>query len=96
VHDQLRFIIADDFADPAKLEDAAARCVEALGGKVDILINNLGAGNLGQTTETTSAASLAWHFHLNVTSALVFTQACRAGLIDAQGSVVNLSSVAGE
>ena len=94
-HERLRFVTCDDFADPEKLQDVAERCVEAAGGEVDVLVNNLGAGNLGQTAESTTAASLLWHLNINVTSALLFTQACLSGLVKRQGCVVNLSSIAG-
>lgn len=96
LHARLRVIVADDFADPAKLEAAAKACVDALGGDVDVLVNNLGAATLGCSLDKTSAADLMWHMNINVTSALVFTQACTEALCRSKGAIVNLSSIAGE
>lgn len=94
LHSRLRFVIADDFADVAKLSVAAAQCVKELGG-VDVLVNNLGAAHLGKFVETSTAADLLWHFNINVTTALIFTQACVASLEASKGAIINFSSIAG-
>ncbi len=96
LHARLRVVVSDDFADPTKLEEAARACVDALDGEVDVLVNNLGAATLGCSLDKTSAADLMWHVNINVTSALIFTQACTEALCRSSGAIVNLSSIAGE
>ncbi|KAA0172061.1 hypothetical protein FNF28_00378 [Cafeteria roenbergensis] len=95
LHARLRVVVSDDFADPTKLEEAARACVDALDGEVDVLVNNLGAATLGCSLDKTSAADLMWHMNINVTSALIFTQACTEALCRSSGAIVNLSSIAG-
>jgi len=94
LHDRLRFITTADFTDADQVTAAAAACVEALGGEVDVLVNNLGAAKMGCSVASTTASELMWHIQVNVTSALLFTQACTEPLARSRGAIVNLSSIA--
>jgi 7-alpha-hydroxysteroid dehydrogenase len=60
-------------------------------GRVDVVVNNVG-GTMPQSFLDTTPGSFERAFHFNVTTAFVLTQAATPYLLEAGGSVVNISS----
>lgn len=89
-----------DVLDPASLEDARKTVMEAF-GTVDILVNGAG-GNKRQATTGPELdffhlepEALRWVFDLNVTGAVLTTQAFGAELVrKGTGNVINIASMA--
>ncbi|HOL83788.1 SDR family oxidoreductase [Thermoclostridium caenicola] len=90
-----------DVLDPKSLEEACSKVVEAFGG-VDFLINGAG-GNKRQATTSPEmdffhleADAIRWVFDLNVTGAILTTQAFGKELVKkGKGCVINIASMAG-
>jgi NAD(P)-dependent dehydrogenase (short-subunit alcohol dehydrogenase family) len=88
--------VAADLSVAAECERAAAAALAALGGELDLLVNNAGGGVVGQSIESASPADLTAALAVNLTSGFCMTQACVAALAARRGAVVNMSSVAAQ
>jgi len=74
---------------------AAAESLAALGGRVDVLVNNAAVA-LRKPSEELTADEIDWMLHTNVRSALLLTTAILPSMIAARsGSIVSISSVSG-
>lgn len=67
---------------------------QRLGGGVDVLVNNAGAGELGSVEEV-DAAHVSWQFTVNVLGPLELTRALLPGLRQRRGRIVWIGSLAG-
>ena len=74
-------------------EAAVARAAGSL-GRLDILVNNAGIGLVG-TLEETAPDDFRRLFKVNVEGLYLITRACLPALLAAQGTVINVGSVAG-
>lgn len=78
-----------DITDEAALGKALASLE-----RLDILVNNAGVGLVGSIEET-SAADFRRLYQVNVEGLFLVTKACLPALLAAQGTVINVGSVAG-
>ena len=87
--------VAGDVTDPASVNAAVQRVLEAW-GRIDILVNNAGDGDQHRTAENVSDEFWAKMIALNQSSVFYF---CRAVLPimkgQKSGAIVNLSAIAG-
>ena len=74
-------------------EAQATRTLGAL-DRLDILVNNAGIGLVG-TLEETAAADFRRLYTVNVEGTYLVSKACLPALLRAQGTIVNVASVAG-
>lgn len=89
-------VLPVDLADPAAPARLADQAAQALGGHVDVLVNNAGAFTAGGPSHLLDAASVDAAFALNVRPVLLLTGAVAAGMAArGGGSVVTVSSAAG-
>lgn len=89
-----------DLADPGRTIDAIAKIKDLIGGKLDALVNNAGTspkGALGQRLSTLDTDLRTWGqvFHVNFFAPVVLARGFQDELVAAQGSVVNVTSIAG-
>jgi NAD(P)-dependent dehydrogenase (short-subunit alcohol dehydrogenase family) len=83
-----------DLADRDAAATAAAACVEALGGRVDILVNNAAWIAGGVKAEDETAEIIRQTLAVNVEAPIVFAQACYPGMREAGvGSIINIGSI---
>mmetsp|Transcript_98704 Transcript_98704/g.249100 ORF Transcript_98704/g.249100 Transcript_98704/m.249100 type:complete len:294 (+) Transcript_98704:96-977(+) len=84
-----------DMADPKSLQSAAAKAIEALGDRVDGLVNAAGTTERGNLLETT-VEMFNKQFDINTRAPFLLTQAVAKHMIakGIRGSIVNISSVA--
>lgn len=84
-----------DATDPAQVEDVVGQAAEALGGPVDVLVNN--AGGLVARRALDAMEPDHWRavLDLNLTSAYLVSRAVLRTMPDG-GAVVNVSSLAGQ
>ncbi|MFI1884492.1 SDR family oxidoreductase [Streptomyces jumonjinensis] len=82
-----------DVADPQAVDEAVRSTVEALGG-LDILVNNAGVMLLGPVED---ADTSDWHrmIETNLLGLMYMTRAALPHLLRSQGTVVQMSSIAG-
>jgi 2-deoxy-D-gluconate 3-dehydrogenase len=74
---------------------AAAEALDALGGRVDVLVNNAAVA-IRKPSDELTAAEIDWMLHTNVRSALLLTTAILPSMIAARsGSIVSISSISG-
>jgi NAD(P)-dependent dehydrogenase (short-subunit alcohol dehydrogenase family) len=70
--------------------------VEALGGPIEILINNAGGSSTGNTTKTPAEISIADYisnYHANALSSVRLAQFCVPAMVAAKfGRIINISS----
>jgi 2-keto-3-deoxy-L-fuconate dehydrogenase len=78
-----------DITDEAALATAFASL-----DRLDILVNNAGVGLVGSIEET-AAADFRRLYQVNVEGLFLITKACLPALLAAQGTVINVGSVAG-
>lgn len=62
-------------------------------GRLDVLVNNVGGGTLGQKLDTTTLDAWNASFQLNTTSVFFTAQAALPHLIDSKGVIINFSSI---
>jgi NAD(P)-dependent dehydrogenase (short-subunit alcohol dehydrogenase family) len=67
--------------------------VKLLGGGLNILVNNAGAGKFGLALTDITPEDWAFHMNLNLNSVLYLTQLAAPLLEASHGSIVNISSV---
>jgi len=83
-----------DVQDPASIE----RCVGevlAEAGRIDVLVNNAGAGFV-RTTEWATEAEIQWQFDVNLMGVIRCTKAVLPAMREARsGHIVNITSVGG-
>ena len=89
-----------DLADPNKTIEAIARIKDRLGGRLDALVNNAGIspkGPGGNRLNTIDTDLRTWGqvFHVNFFAPIVLARGLKDELVAAQGSVVNVTSIAG-
>lgn len=87
-------ILALDVTDQATIDQAVAQIIEQ-DGKLDILINNAGAG-FAKTTEQATQAEIDWVTNVNYTGVIRTIKAVLPHMRTAKsGHIINLSSVGG-
>jgi NAD(P)-dependent dehydrogenase (short-subunit alcohol dehydrogenase family) len=86
-------IVQADAADSAAMAKATADIIEQFGG-IDVLVANAGGHGAGATTEM-SDETWALATRLNLDTAFVSARACLPSLIERQGAIVVVSSIAG-
>ena len=86
-------VCPSDVTDPAAREQMVAR-VQAELGRIDVLVNAAGIIASGRVDDTSLEAWRAM-FALNVEAVFHLTQLATPALVEARGSVVNVSSVCG-
>ena len=89
-----------DLADPADTINAVGLIQEKLDGRLDALVNNAGIspkGPEGERLNTITTDLMTWGqvFHVNFFSSVVLARGLMEELAEAQGSVVNVTSIAG-
>ena len=85
-------------ADVGTPDGAASGCEQALalGGQIDILLNNVGGRRADIALEDTTVAEWANYFDLNLTSALVCCRMLGKPMLErGRGSIINITSIAG-
>lgn len=89
------FAYSLDVTDSAQVKAVVAGAAAALGGRIDILINN--AGSLVKRVPMLEMSDELWHqvLELNLTSVFYVTRAVAPYMNGGWGRVVNMSSVAG-
>jgi len=76
---------------PRQIHSAA---VEKFNGRIDVLVNNAGAGKKPDCADNNSIENLDYLYRVNLRSAIELTQLCMPELVIAKGCVVNVSSIA--
>jgi len=76
---------------PNQIHSAA---MERFNGRIDVLVNNAGAGKKPDCADTNSLENLDYLYRVNLRSAVELTQLCMPELIASKGCVVNVSSIA--
>jgi NAD(P)-dependent dehydrogenase (short-subunit alcohol dehydrogenase family) len=87
-------IVLLDVADEASIDSAAKFLAEQTGGELHGLVNNAGV-YLGGPLELMRPDEIRKTLDVNVTGLLLLTRACLPLLRDAQGRIVNISSISG-
>lgn len=82
-----------DVTDVAQIDNAVASVVESF-GKIDVLVNSAGIIKTG-TVENTSSDDWDELMDINLRSVFVLMQKCIPYLVETEGNIVNVSSVAG-
>ncbi|OYU38663.1 MAG: oxidoreductase [Pseudorhodobacter sp. PARRP1] len=89
-----------DLADPNKTIAAIETIKSKLNGKLHALVNNAGispkgAGGKRLTTLETDLRTWGQVFHVNFFASVILARGLQAELVAAQGSIVNVTSIAG-
>jgi len=80
----------EDESTPAKIVDETIKKF----GKIDVLINNAGAGGMPKVTNPEALDNLDFLYKVNFRSVIVLTQLAMPHLLKTKGNVVNVSSIA--
>ena len=83
-----------DVTDPAQIEALAAAASDRF-GQIDIVVNNAGGFPPGPALSTTTEQFEA-AFRFNVGTAYRLSTLCAASLAEREGSIINISSIAGQ
>lgn len=83
-----------DLADRATVHGLLPRVEEALGGAVDVLVNNA-AHDLTGATATLDSEAIDATLQLNLATPIALTRAVLPGMIARGGAIVNVSSIGG-
>ena len=90
---RLRSVQAD-LAEHDQVVAAADACLEALGGRVDVLVNNAGWLSAGTRAEDETQEIIERTIAINLVAPITLAQAFLPGMRDAGGgSIVNISSI---
>jgi NAD(P)-dependent dehydrogenase (short-subunit alcohol dehydrogenase family) len=83
-----------DLAEPVQVQHAAIACLELLGGRVDILVNNAAWQAAGVRAEDESYAEIRRTLAINVEAAMLLAQAFFPGMrAGGGGSIINVTSI---
>jgi NAD(P)-dependent dehydrogenase (short-subunit alcohol dehydrogenase family) len=83
-----------DLAERDQVQTAAAQCLEAFDGRVDILVNNAAYIAGGVKAEDETYDDIRRTLAVNVEAPIMLAQACYPGMREAgNGSIVNISSI---
>lgn len=84
-----------DLADPAQVAGLVERCEVALGGPLDVLVNNAGIDEIGRLVDA-DAADVARIHQVNLLTPIELCRQAMPGMVARQkGHIVNVSSLAG-
>jgi NAD(P)-dependent dehydrogenase (short-subunit alcohol dehydrogenase family) len=88
-------VVPTDLGTPDGPPAAVAVAIEAFGGRVDVLVNNAGAG-LRKDSETLTVDEMDWLWNVNVRSALLATAAVLPAMLASRsGTIISISSISG-
>jgi NAD(P)-dependent dehydrogenase (short-subunit alcohol dehydrogenase family) len=88
-------VVPADLGTPDGPGAAVATAIEAFGGRLDVLVNNAGAG-LRKDSETLTVEEMDWLWNVNVRSALLATAAVLPAMLAVgSGSIISISSISG-
>jgi NAD(P)-dependent dehydrogenase (short-subunit alcohol dehydrogenase family) len=86
--------ITADLAEPDQVHAAASACLEALGGRVDILVNNAAWQAAGVRAEDESYEEIRRTFAINVEAPILLAQTFFPGMRAAgSGAIINITSI---
>ena len=87
-------LLVGDMVNPDEAADVVAKAIAALGGRLDILVCNVGSGGSVPPGHETAAE---WHrvFGLNLWSATNAIEAAKDALCGSRGAIVCISSICG-
>jgi NAD(P)-dependent dehydrogenase (short-subunit alcohol dehydrogenase family) len=86
--------VTADLADSGQVRDAASTCLEALGGRVDILVNNAAWLDAGVRAEHESYEGIRRTLAINLEAPILLAQAFFPGMRAAgDGSIINVTSI---
>jgi NAD(P)-dependent dehydrogenase (short-subunit alcohol dehydrogenase family) len=87
--------VSADLAEPDQARSAARACLELLGGRVDILVNNAAWQAAGARAEDESYEEIRRTWAINVEAPILLAQAVVPGMrVAGGGSIINISSIA--
>lgn len=92
LHKNIYPLVADS-SDPASAE-LIAGTVKSKWGKLDVLVNNAGAGTMANLDDVTEK-SITDIFSVNVIAASLLAKACLPFLRESRGTIINVSSTIG-
>jgi NAD(P)-dependent dehydrogenase (short-subunit alcohol dehydrogenase family) len=87
-------VVVGDVTDPEVREKLIKETVDKF-GRLDVLVNNVGFCNVPKTIVETPIEVFDKIMDVNIRSAIVLTQLAIPHLVQAKGSIVNVSSVGG-
>jgi NAD(P)-dependent dehydrogenase (short-subunit alcohol dehydrogenase family) len=87
-------VVPSDLTDPADVDHAATTVLDRFGG-VDGLVNNAGIGRFAPIADA-DTKDLQYMFDLHVRGPVQLIQRCLPSLRERGGSIVNVTSVAGD
>jgi NAD(P)-dependent dehydrogenase (short-subunit alcohol dehydrogenase family) len=85
-----------DLAESGQVKDAARACLELLGGRVDILVNNAAWQAAGVKAEDETYGDIRRTLAINVEAPILLAQAFLPGMrAGGSGCIINISSITG-
>jgi len=88
------FFVSKDLTTAQGCRECVEEAAVLLGGCLDVVVNNAGAGVLGKNITSTSVEDWDAAFNINLRSYMLVTQAALPFLEASKGAVVNMSGVA--